>query len=144
MKRITEVFGKCDDENLYGTASALLRIRDELEKSGEVQNPEALDYFAQTRLENMMVNKLGKHEDIEENLGIDLITLSKCTAIWFLMPNEKEPRLAWHIHVDFYEKRLVDINPGDRDIEPLYFYFKDYGKTWALTPKELKQNEQSK
>lgn len=139
MNRITEVFGKCDDENLYGTASSLIRIRDELEKSGEVKNPEALDYFAQTRLESMMLKKLGKLEDKEEKFGIDLNKLLECTAIWFILPNEKEPRFAYHIHIDLYMKRLVDIVPEDRDMEPLYFYFKDYGKTWALTPKELKE-----
>lgn len=85
-----------------------------------------------------IIKKLSDLEDIEEELGIDLKILLKCKSIWFVLPNEKEPRLALDIHIDLYMKRLVDIDIEERDIEPLYFYFKDYGKTWALTIKELK------
>ena len=64
IDRLTEVIATCDNESIYGTASALIKIRDELEKSGEIKNPDALDYFAKTRLESLILTKLGKERMI--------------------------------------------------------------------------------
>lgn len=119
MKRLTEKYVDRENKTQYQNACGI----NEFEYCGGRED---------------MFNKLGKLEDIEEELGIDLNTLLKCKAIWFILPNEKLPRLAYHIHIDLYAKRLVDIIPEDRDDKPLYFYFKDYGKTWALTTEELK------
>ena len=138
MKRITEVFGRCDDENLYGTASALIRIRDELEKSGEVQNPEALDYFAQTRLECMMTKKLGQLEDVEEEIGIEFITLSKALKKGVYCKCDKCVYYLdlKHTVLNFEWKALI-YEPDD-DLRRTVLMFKDYGETWALTKEELK------
>ena len=73
IDRLTEVIATCDNESIYGTASALIKIRDELEKSGEIKHPDALDYFAKTRLESLILTKLGKYEDLEKELNVDLI-----------------------------------------------------------------------
>lgn len=77
------------------------------------------------------VNKLGQLEDIEEELGIDLITLFKALkgGIWFIYHKpeyEKNPDLElnwgkWMLRIDY--NIAVNIN--------------DYGKTWALTKGEL-------
>ena len=83
------------------------------------------------------IQKLGQLEDIEEELGIDLSLLNKVFANGFSYKNENE--------------KIIVIKPNDLFltglvIQPLckrlfsggyYFYFKDYGKTWALTKEEL-------
>jgi len=87
-----------------------------------------------------LVSKLGRLEDIEEELGIDLITLfealkngvywkgncifsSKSNGVYF----EDRPKL------DIENKLLRNLSQVNKD----YVYFKDYGKTWALTKEEL-------
>ena len=95
------------------------------------------------------VNKLGKLEDIEEELGIDFITLLEIykqlnikKEVWFKYEKEMDEELKFmnsHRHkwvsylIDFECKAFVEM-----EYEPVYyFYFKDYGKTWALTKEEL-------
>lgn len=82
-------------------------------------------------------DKLGQLEDIEEELGIDLITLFKALkdGAWTKFNNEISK-------CDECEYQMLDIY--------IYFYWdngkhlvfelKDYGKTWALTKEEL-ENE---
>ena len=80
------------------------------------------------------IDKLGQLEDVEEELGIDLVTLFKAlkngiyvdenymdfgTTNNFLCPN----------NLDYFDVNLKQIAGG--------IYFKDYGKTWALTKEEL-------
>ena len=83
--------------------------------------------------------KLGQLENIEEKLGIDLITLFKAlkngiywkgkscfntTGVFF----EESPCLNVHNNC------LINITFRKNED---YVYFKDYGKTWALTREEL-------
>lgn len=71
--------------------------------------------------------ELGKLEDIEEELGIDLITLFKAlkNGIYGRVGDEIEHILAPHFSF-CYQK--------------IYIYkLTDYGKTWALTKKELEE-----
>lgn len=82
------------------------------------------------------IHKLGQLEDIEEELGIELITLFKAYS---------KPMLYWR-----YEGKIVPSNDRTMDFDNrcIYAYvdtmthkiyeFKDYGKTWALTEEELK------
>ena len=81
-------------------------------------------------------NKLGQLEDIEEQLGIDLITLFKafkngCYGI----QNGK-----------IYKMNIVRLDSQDKESIILFrnkhyggecYLLKDYGKTWALTKEEL-------
>ena len=87
-----------------------------------------------------IIQKLGQLEDIEEELGIDLITLFKAQKenVWELVfdgydENGKsiyKPRKNQHdIYIDLKQKALVGKWIG--------YEFKDYGKTWALTKEEL-------
>lgn len=94
-----------------------------------------------------LINKLGQLEDIEDELGVDLITLFKALkdGIWGTMygrPKEQdeilfiEPRsFKLCIHTE-EPPRFIYIWgwPG-----PDYnrYLLKDYGKTWALTREEL-------
>ena len=75
------------------------------------------------------INKLGQLEDIEEKLGIGLLTLLRVqtTGAYFKGKDRK-----WIPMTDYNEKcfKLMET-------EIYRFYFKDYGKTWALTKEEL-------
>ena len=95
--------------------------------------------------DQMCVDKLGTLEDIEEELGIDLITLFNIDKqlntkkeIWFKIEDEIEENLRFDSYyiIDLKHKAFVKI-----EYEPLdYLYFKDYGKTWALTKEELEND----
>ena len=83
------------------------------------------------------IDKLGKLEDIEEEIGIDFITLFKAVMNGFWYKNQ----YGYH-QVDEYEyvidlesSRLIKLYEEDGRT----FYFEDYGKDWALTKKELEQ-----
>ena len=99
--------------------------------------------------DQMCVDKLGALEDIEEELGIDLITLFKAlrNGIWTNQEqwygDEKQGKIRF-----FQVRLLLEENAigcihnsmwkGKEVIRTLYF--NDYGKTWALTKEEL-ENE---
>lgn len=84
-------------------------------------------------------DKLGQLEDIEEELGIDLITLVKAlkNGAWTKFNNEISK-------CDECEYEMLDIyiyfywNNGKH----LVFLLSDYGKTWALTREELKNDKE--
>lgn len=146
MERLTNVIGTCNGENIYGTAEAKIRIRNELEKSGEVKNPEALDYFANIRFENKLVTKLGKYEDIDEELGIEFAILSKILKkkkVWLIHEDvlRKERKI---VESEFVLELFADMNGN----LVCYLWFKDYatqipakfyGKHYALTKEELEK-----
>lgn len=89
--------------------------------------------------ENIVLTKLKHYEDIEEQLGIDLITLFKAYHIGFYIKYEDGFRGfirggEYYLEVGLETKCFMvkEFNPsGTR------WYFKDYGKTWALTKEEL-------
>lgn len=82
-------------------------------------------------------NKLGQLEDIEDELGIDLITLHKSFEedIWIKIDNK--------IMFVPYDKKDFVFYEGNINCYPLkepWGYtvsIDDYGKTWALTEEEL-------
>ena len=94
--------------------------------------------------------KLGQLEDIEEELGIDLITLFKAlrNGIWTNQEqcygDEKQGKIRF-----FQVRLLLEENAvgcihnsmwkGKEVIRTLYL--KDYGKTWALTKEELEDDK---
>ena len=92
------------------------------------------------------LDKLGQLEDIEEELGIDFITLFKALKNGFYHIDKNK-----HIYttkptkgnggaMNFYaclECIIAEDTYGDQYIYSL----KDYGKVWALTKEELEQNE---
>ena len=83
-----------------------------------------------------LFERLNQYEDIEEELGIDLITLFKAlkNGIWIYDTNGIE------MFTGHFQNGLV-FNycsyPSIQYVDRL-FYLKDYGKTWALTMEELK------
>lgn len=76
-------------------------------------------------------NKLGKLEDLEEELGIDLVTLFKALKNGIWIYDDGNPyftsriKLSWHLDAIYC------------DTSDIYVLLKDYGKTWALTKEEL-------
>lgn len=91
-----------------------------------------------------IINKLGQLEDIEDELGIDLVTFVKATTqpVLFIknIPFSNEIKLAilTFIHkndINDNKDYLVwfEVNKEERYL----FKLKDYGKTWALTKEEL-------
>lgn len=98
--------------------------------------------------DQMCVDKLGTLEDIEEELGIDLITLFKAlrNGIWTNQEqcygDEKQGKIRF-----FQVRLLLEENAvgcihnsmwkGKEVIRTLYF--KDYGKTWSLDKQTLEK-----
>ena len=98
---------------------------------------------------NELATYIGEREDLEQELGLDLITTFK--ALNGSIATRKENgdiQVSWFCHklgklvkkpVDIVSDKLVEeycILRGDDD-----FLLKDYGKTWALTSEELEQEE---
>ena len=80
-------------------------------------------------------DKLGQLEDIEEELGIDLITLFKAlNSCWFrkfcsnTILGDIRPKLVF--------QGEWGLKPNLTEL-PMIYALKDYGKTWALTKEEL-------
>ena len=80
------------------------------------------------------LNKLGQLEDIEDQLGIDLITLLKAlTSGIYYKRNDNNIGCLFPCEIALGDDGLSR-KEWDSDVE---WYFKDYGKTWALTKEEL-------
>lgn len=96
----------------------------------------------------LATNKLGLLEDIEEQIGIDLITLFKALkdrqVIFKHIYGLKKPKIYLETHKiagllfdgKNYGLWLYDNGYGDE----FCAYTKDYGKTWALTKEELEND----
>ena len=91
------------------------------------------------------LDKLGQLEDIEDELGIDLITLFKALKNGIYVKEEHLPKSPIRFIVPDelvfdteYLYQLKFCRAYTKLRETCYpFYFKDYGKTWALTKEEL-------
>ncbi len=81
--------------------------------------------------ENLAFEKLEKIEDIEEELGIELLTLFKAfkSGIWY------KDQGGVHYHKQPYDTLEENIAYFRRLFEKQYT--ENYGKTWALTKEEL-------
>jgi len=90
-------------------------------------------------------NKLGKLEDIEEELGIELVVLFKALyeGVYIIDSDEniifEEPMLSFNQekNTNLYVLDGVTSYPPNKLCKSYSYYFKDYGKTWALTKEEL-------
>jgi len=79
------------------------------------------------------IDKLGQLEDIEEDLGIDLVKLLSAKSIFVVECDE------------IYESQTPFVDCVNKQILLAHYTtitedydFKDYGKTWAFTKEELK------
>lgn len=101
------------------------------------------------------VDKLGELEDIEEEIGISLPILFKTLKDGFyikhnfeivhIYPDKNITINFWYktINVFIPPKFFIDCKKGTNYLSKTIdeeYWFKDYGKTWALTKEEL-ENE---
>lgn len=117
---ITEDNGR--EEKVYGTSVNLI------DKYIDEENQNIMNMLIKSEL----CNKLGPLEDIENELGIDLITLFKAlkNGIYHITSNKNmigylDVKWSWCIGRCYFKTKYGS------------YYFKDYGKTWALTKEEL-------
>lgn len=85
-----------------------------------------------------VADKLGQLEDIEEELGIDLLTYFKIKSAERVYVKELGSDISEMLvrpskdSIDVCYKGFVNIPECDSSLQ-----LKDYGKTWALTKEEL-------
>lgn len=89
-------------------------------------------------------NKLKAYKDIEEELGIELVVLIKALKDGIYW---KGTTCVDTKGIFFEDKPKINIRAKcltnicfRKDLEVVYF--KDYGKTWALTREELEENDE--
>ena len=84
------------------------------------------------------VNKLGQYEDIEEEFGVDFITLYKAATCGICVRehNTDEQEITFeNVVIDFDNHLLLFKFPREEIGKGRSF--SGYGKTWALTKEEL-------
>ena len=85
------------------------------------------------RNELTAIHKLGLLEDLEEKLGVNLLIFVKAILIGFYYKDVSSHNIPY---IGFARGKRINKNYFRVNNHP--FYFKDYGKTWALTKEELK------
>ena len=92
--------------------------------------------------DDMIFNKLGKLEDIEEELGIDLRTLFKALKNGFyyydngiVHTSNNENYISLQAQSCLPNQMCIEVDYGD--YSTMCFYFEDYGKTWSLNKSNL-------
>ena len=93
--------------------------------------------------EELIYNKLGQYEDVDEELGIDYITfnkLRKANKIYYLNDNNEI------MEVEVYSINLINCCLSAMIISPYInvWSFKEYGKSWALTREGLENGKTNK
>lgn len=121
-------------------------------KPGETINHYYYETSKETEKEDKIaiLNKLGKLEDIEERIGIDLIKLfdglNRINSSIYIIHKGS----IINVPVRFGDINFYDGCGAIDNGKPIYFFdlkegqyfFEDYGKTWAFTKKELEKEEQ--
>ena len=83
------------------------------------------------------VNKLGQLEDIEEENGLDLITLFKALKQKYVFHKENVKIEILGIHIKSNELYLYGF--AEDTTHTIYLSLKEYGKTWVLTREALEE-----
>lgn len=99
--------------------------------------------YEQIENSNACVDKLGKLEDIEEEIGIDLITLFKALKKGVYVKFDSYFGNIGELDIKIVKDNATGICYRNKKwyIQEEDTLIKDYGKTWALTKEEL-ENEQ--
>ena len=85
--------------------------------------------------------KLELLENLEEELGIDLITLFKALKQMFVFHKENVEIELIGIHFKSIKSNELYLFGFVKDtVHAVYLNLKDYGKTWALTKEELEDD----
>ena len=87
--------------------------------------------------------KLGQLEDIEEELGIDLITLFKALRVGIWYKGHKDIYFVKGVCLDLVGEFFELWVEGHKILDGLQIHLKDYGKTWALTKEEFEYEKEN-
>ena len=138
MKRLTTKIKGSNNYCEFELKNAKYKNLFELSSNREIEN------YVNTDL-TIAIDKLGQLEDIEEELGIDLITLFKALKNGFYHIDKNK-----HIYTSkptkgnggamSYYASYYEIIAEDSYYDQYFYKLKDYGKVWALTKEELEQN----
>ena len=82
-----------------------------------------------------LVHKLGVLEDLEEEIGIDFITLSKILKQRFVYNNDQVKIELLGLHIKSDELYLYGF--VEDTMHAVYLSLKEYGKTWTITKEKL-------
>ena len=85
-----------------------------------------------------LVHKLGVLEDLEEEIGIDFITLSKILKQRFVYNNDQVKIELLGLHIKSDELYLYGF--VEDTMHAVYLKLKDYGKIWTMTKEEFYRN----
>ena len=85
-----------------------------------------------------LVHKLGVLEDLEEEIGIDFITLSKILKQRFVYDNDRVKIELLGLHIKSDELCLYGF--VEDTTQAVYLRLKDYGKTWVLDKEKFYKN----
>ena len=91
--------------------------------------------YEQINKGNACVEKLGKLEDLEEEIGIDLITLFKALKQKYVYHQDKNKIELLGVHIK--SDKLYLYGFVEDSTIAVYLDCKDYGKTWTLTKEEV-------
>ena len=89
-------------------------------------------------LENVIkkdLNQLKEYRKIEEEIGIDFITLSKILKQRFVYDNDQVKIELLGLHIKSNELYLYGF--VEDTTHAVYLRLKDYGKTWTITKEKL-------
>ena len=121
----------------------MIRFTKKTQLCSDLRTGKIMEY-EQVENSNACVDKLGQLEDIEEELGIDLITLFKVRQIYWRIKyidtgEYSDIEKSYRVYLDF-QNRDIKVY---RDYDEFGFNLdlKDYGKTWALTREELENDK---
>ena len=92
-------------------------------------------------LENVIkkdLDQLEEYRKIEEEIGIDFITLSKILKQRFVYDNDQVKIELLGLHIKSDELYLYGF--VEDTMHAVYLRLKDYGKTWALDKEEFYKN----
>ena len=82
-----------------------------------------------------LVHKLGVLEDLEEEIGIDFITLSKILKQRFVYNNDQVKIELLGLHIKSEELCLYGF--VEDTTHAVYLSLKEYGKTWTINKEKL-------
>ena len=82
-----------------------------------------------------LVHKLGVLEDLEEEIGIDFITLSKILKQRFVYDKDQVKVELLGLHIKSDELCLYGF--VEDTMQAVYLRLKDYGKTWTMAKEKL-------
>ena len=81
------------------------------------------------------LDKLGQLEDLEEEIGVDFITLSKILKQRFVYDNDRVKIELLGLHIKSDELYLYGF--VEDTTHAVYLKLKDCGKTWTMTKEKL-------